>query len=49
MMNGESIVLDSNKSGWLQTFLSYMSTFIMLKKSWLTRVLWVLSLLMYSS
>jgi len=49
MMKGESIVLDSNKSGWLHTFLSCIRTFIMLKKSDCTKVLWVLSLFMYSS
>ena len=49
MINGLSIVRDSNKSGWLHTFLSCISTFMMLKKSELTSVVCVLSLLMYSS
>lgn len=48
-MKGDSMVLGSNKSGWLQTFLSYMSTFMMLKKSLSHKVCFVLSLLMYSS
>jgi len=49
IIKGESIVLVSNKSGWLQTFLSYISTFIILKKSAVANVPCVLSQLMYSS
>ena len=49
MKNGDSIGLTSNKSGWLHTFLSYISTFIILKKSASWRTSWVFQWLMYSS
>jgi hypothetical protein len=48
-IKGDSIVRDSNRSGWLHTFLNCMSTFMMLKKSLSLRVCLVLSLLIYSS
>lgn len=44
------MVRGSNKSGWLHTFLNYISTFIMEKKSdYSLKVAFVFSELMYSS
>lgn len=49
MMNGESIVRYSKRSGWLQTLRNCINTFIIEKKSEFTNVDYVLSLFMYSS
>ena len=49
MMNGEIVGLGSNKFGWLQTFLSCMSTFITESKFPLSRTSFVLARLMKSS
>ena len=48
-IKGDSMVLASNRSGWLHTFLSCIRTLMMLKKSVSAKIFLVLSVLMYSS
>ena len=48
-MKGDSMVRASKRSGWLQTFLSYISTLMIEKKSLSARMFLVLSVLIYSS
>ena len=49
IMKGDSIVLASKRSGWLQTFLSYIRTPIIEKKSVSAKIDLVLSEFIYSS